>query len=104
MSLTAQAALTQLTQNSSSYGDPQALRDLANQVSADPSGSITVLYSANVGNVSTTDVVNSMVANRNDIRVIDNADVATFLKSPQFMQAVADAFGVSSDDVRSARL
>lgn len=48
------------------------LRNLISQLDVSATGSVTVLYSGPIGNgVSSTDIVKSMLANGEDIRVID---------------------------------
>lgn len=101
MVLTAQQAIDLLIQRSQDYATPEALRDLANQVSTEASGSITLLYSGDIGEVSTVKIIENIVANGTEIRLIDKTEAFTFLSDRRVILAVASAYGVTEEDVNT---
>lgn len=68
------------------------LEALASRVSIDTAanktqGSVTLLYSGKVDGVSSSQVIDAMLANAEDIRVIDNTHLGTFMAHPDFRTA-----------------
>lgn len=64
----------------SGINDEVGLRNLINQLDVSASGSVTVLYGGNVGNnIGARAIIDGMLANGDDIRVIDTTEAAKFL-------------------------
>lgn len=79
---------------------PQALTNLAKQVSIEAEGAVTVLYGGKLPDGSSAgDAITSMVRNGEDIRVIDKSAAGRFLSSDEFKTAAAKASGLSGADV-----
>jgi hypothetical protein len=56
------------------------LRNLINQLSIEAEGKTTILYSGSTANgVSNADIIQGMLRNGDDIRVIDNTEAEKFL-------------------------
>ncbi|MGJ0492640.1 IncP plasmid survival protein KfrC family protein [Methylobacter sp.] len=55
------------------------LRALVSQLDVNAQGKITILYSGSVGNVYSGDVIKTMLANGEDIRVLDKTEASKFL-------------------------
>lgn len=78
---------------------PQALTNLAKQVSIEASGAVTVLYGGKLPDGSfASDAITSMVKNGDDIRVIDKTPLGNFLTSDEYKFAAAKASGLSDAD------
>ncbi|MDC5254477.1 calcium-binding protein [Acinetobacter baumannii] len=95
-------ALNSLTNNGIDVVDKNILRDLVNRVSADASGSVTVLYSGEVNTdvgLRPLSIINAMRNNGDDIRVIMDSPAAHFLSHDLFEQALANSLGVQSRDL-----
>ena len=75
MSISFQQALAQLQTLTANgrIATGQELRNLANSVSVAGSGSVTVLYGGEIGGVPASQIVNGMVANNPNLRVIQPA-------------------------------
>ena len=103
MSITAQVAIDLLHTNPSAYTSLDSLLNLARQVSVEVNGSITVLYSGMMpdGSTHTSKIVEDIIASGQDIRVIDKSPVNTFLKSDEFLNAVAQHYNISLDDMKN---
>ena len=71
------------------------LLNLVKQVSVEAEGAVTVLYSGKVDGVGSGDIIKAMLANGEDVRVLDESAAGTFLKSAQFRAKVAEAFGIT---------
>lgn len=95
MTLTAAQAIALLTGNPTAYSSPEALLELAKQVSVEASGSVTVLYSGSVGDAHSTDVVKSIIAGGADVRVIDKTEASLLLSSDEFLDALGRSQGLS---------
>ena len=79
---------------------PQALANLAKQVSIEASGAVTVLYGGKLPDgTSASDAITAMVRNGDDIRVIDKSPAGQFLSSEEFRLAAAKASGLSNAEV-----
>ena len=79
----------------------EQLLELASRVSVEAPGRVTVLYSGPTArSVHSSDVVSAMRVAGEDIRIIDRSPAATFLDSPAYRRAVAEAFGVQVADLR----
>jgi Ca2+-binding RTX toxin-like protein len=78
------------------------LLNLVKQVSVDAQGTVTVLYSGNIGvnGPYSGNVVKAMLDSGQDIRVIDKTVTREFLNSEEFLVKVADAFGIDYTDLR----
>ena len=100
MGLTSAEAIELLRANPDAYSSLDSLRGLAAQVDASAGGKVTVLYSGNVGDIHSTQIINGMLANGEDIRVIDKTEVSSFLKSREFLSAVAKDFGIPLRDIQ----
>ena len=75
---------------------PQALANLASQVSIEASGAVTVLYGGRLPDGSSASAaVTAMVANGDDIRVIDKSPAGRFLSSDDFKAAAAKVSGLT---------
>lgn len=98
--LTFQQALDRLLSSPAEFATPESLRALVALVDATNStGSVTVLYSGNIApGVSGGQVVKGMLANGENIRVLDNTDAGLLLDSPEFSNAAARVHGVDVDD------
>lgn len=92
--LTVAQALAQLKDNSTQYTMSAALRILANQVSTESTGKVTVLYSGKIGGVESNAIIEAMILQGEDIRVINKTPAADFLSSPEYRNALAEAFDV----------
>lgn len=76
MALTAQQANDALN----GVNTVDQLRDLINQLSIEADGKTTILYSGNTADgVSNAQIVQGMLNNGDDIRVIDKTEAAKFL-------------------------
>ncbi|HMV59542.1 MAG TPA: hypothetical protein PKD38_20290, partial [Nitrospira sp.] len=96
----AKAAIDLLLSDPAKYSTPGALRNLAAQVAIESPGRVTVLYSGLLGKgISSNILIQGMVAQGEDIRVINRTEVAEFLNSDSFKAAVADAFDVKPADI-----
>ena len=101
--LTADEAAELIRSNPNEYSTPERLRALAAQVDADSPGQLTVLYSGQAAKgISSTDVINSMVAAGEDVRVINRSQAAKLLESEDFKYAVGKSFGLPDPNVLSA--
>ena len=101
MTLTVQGAIEELLQNHSAYTTTDALRALANQVSVETTGDVTVLYSGRLSDgTKTSDLIESMLASGENIKIIDKAPVADLLNSNAFLAAVGEIFDVFLDDMK----
>ena len=101
MTITAIQAIQRLIENPSSYSTTDKLLDLVKQLSLEATvghtlGSVTVLYSGSIvaDGPSANSVIESMVANNANVRVINTTEAAAFLESSQFKTAVANALNV----------
>ncbi|KJV05287.1 calcium-binding protein [Methylocucumis oryzae] len=102
MSLTVQDAIQELTNNPTAYATIDALRALANQVSVEATGDVTVLYSGRLSDgTSTSDLIKNMLASGENIKVIDKTPVAEFLTSDEFLEAVGNIYGVELKDMQN---
>lgn len=98
--LSAAEAIELLRSNPGAYSTPDALKALAAQVDISTSGSVTVIYSgSSAGGISAHSIVQGMIFNGDDIRVIDRTPAAAFLESLDFRAAAARAFGASLGDL-----
>ncbi|MCQ8895792.1 hypothetical protein NQT62_04985, partial [Limnobacter humi] len=95
MSLTAAQATSLLSQITTTQG----LRDLIKQISVEATGKTTILYSGpTVGsNSDNARIINGMLINGEDIRVIDKTEAAKFLdvfdtRSPTYNKALVAKF------------
>lgn len=94
--LTADQAAALLRANPGAYTTPDQFKALAAQVDANPVGRLTVAYSGQVDQgVGSSDVIKGMLANGEDIRVIDNSQAAKFLQSRDFYSAVGKTYDIS---------
>ncbi|MDR7308817.1 VCBS domain-containing protein, partial [Rhodoferax saidenbachensis] len=98
MPISKQEALDLIKQNPEQYSTLDSLRLLANQLSIDATGKFTILYSGPLGDLKTMALVNAFIDAHEDIRLIDNTERAEFLKSPDFIQAVANAVTAETDN------
>ncbi len=97
--LSHQQAIALLQDHPDDYRTPDALKDLANQVSVYSDGQVTLLYGGMVHkDISSNDLVELMVANKEDIRAINKTPVAAFLQSEDYLEAVAQAHHCKSVD------
>lgn len=95
----AKQALNALTSNGTAIASADNLKDLANRVSADTTGKVTVLYSGSVSEgIHSKDIINGMQANGDDIRIISKTPAAGFLLSREFLEAVTDTFALGNQD------
>ncbi|MFZ6677426.1 hypothetical protein [Undibacterium sp. Tian12W] len=103
--LSHQQAMALLQDHPEDYRTPDSLKDLANQVSIYSDGQVTLLYGGMVHkDISSNDLVELMVANKEDIRAINKTPVAAFLQSEDYLEAVAKAHNCKSvDEVLSKR-
>jgi hypothetical protein len=98
--LTSAQAIDLLLSDPAKYATLDALRSLAAQVATESPGRITVLYSGTLGaGVSSTAVIEGMISQGEDIRVIDRTQAAEFLNSDPFRDAVARAFDATADSL-----
>ncbi|MDI9335498.1 MAG: hypothetical protein QM520_00475 [Gammaproteobacteria bacterium] len=103
-----QEALSQLS-NPSQYNSIQALYDLAKQVNVDASGSVTILFSGestayNTDGqliISNRQLLEGMKRSGVSIREIGDTDVAKFLDSPEFKQALARQYNLDERDLNT---
>ena len=103
--LTTAQAIQLLTSDPTKYSTPEALRSLANQVSVESTGRVTVLYSGQVGSgISANSIIEGMVAQGEDIRVINKTPAADFLSSKPYQNAVAKAFNTTVDALANNKL
>lgn len=80
MSLTSAEAIALLRSNPDAYTTVDSLRSLANQVDVSATGKVAVLYSGPIASgISTAGVIKGMLANGEDIRVIDKTQAAAML-------------------------
>jgi hypothetical protein len=99
--LSAREALELLRRNPDAFQTADELRELASRVGVESPGRLTVLYSgATAPGVHSSDVVTSMRVAGEDVRIIDRSPAATFMDSPSYRRAVAEAFGVQVSDLR----
>jgi hypothetical protein len=88
--LSADQAIALLRQDPAAYDTPAKLRALAAMVDADSAGRLTVLYSGPAAHkLSSAEVIGAMIRGGDDIRVIDNTEIARFLTSDDFLHAAA---------------
>ena len=77
------------------------LLKLASNLSVHAEGAVTVLYSGNVGSKYSGEIIDEMLASGKDIRVIKRTFAYDFMESVAFRTKVADAFGVTFDELNS---
>ena len=105
MPITHDQAVARLLSNPSSYSTLDALRALAQEVTLDArsgftQGTVTVLSSGKVtDSLSATSVVQAMVDQGADIRVINKTQVSALLNDTEFLRAVSRVTGVPLDDI-----
>ncbi|MEO0444292.1 MAG: hypothetical protein AAFZ92_11245, partial [Pseudomonadota bacterium] len=76
--------------------------DLVRQVSIEANGATTVLYSGKLADgTSTANVVESMINDGQDVRVIDNTAAANFLESDEFLSKVGESYGISLEQMQN---
>ena len=97
--LTLQAAYQELSNNFAFYSNPanrQALLELVGRVDATNStGAVTLAYSGPMNSgLHSTDVINTLKANDENVRLIDKTDAGKFLESREFRDVVAKSFGL----------
>jgi len=98
--LSSDEAIEELLREPSRYRTPEALRELAQQVSVDSPGNVTVLYSGGVTDrVSSWQIVKAMEDAGEDVRLIDRTEANKFLSSRPFLSATATANGISYQDL-----
>ncbi len=98
--LSSDEAIEALLREPSRYQTPEALRELARQVSVDSPGNVTVLYSGGVTDrVSSWQIVKAMEDAGEDVRLIDRTEANKFLSSRPFQSATATAHGISYQDL-----
>ena len=98
--LSSDEAIDALLREPSRYQTPEALRELARQVSVDSPGNVTVLYSGGVTDrVSSWQIVKAMEDAGEDVRLIDRTEANKFLSSRPFQSATATAHGISYQDL-----
>ena len=79
---------------------PQALTNLAKQVSIEAQGAVTVLYGGKLPDGTyASDAITAMVTHGEDIRVIDKSPAGMFLASRDFKIAAAKASGLTGSDI-----
>lgn len=98
--LTLQAAYQELANNFAFYSNPTnraALLNLAAQVDATNStGTVTLAYSGQMNSgLHSSDVINTLKANKENVRLIDYTDAGKFLDSDDFLDAVAKSFDLT---------
>ena len=79
----------------------EELLAIARQLSANAQGNVTVLYSGIVNGVSSSKIANAMKTDPN-IRIINNTDIAKFLDSNEFLDALGATKGLTLDEMRGA--
>jgi hypothetical protein len=104
MALTAQQANQELAKVTT----VDQLRNLINQLSIEAEGKITILYSGSTANgVSNADIIQGMLRNGDDIRVIDKTEAAKFLqvndKLPGYNDDLAEKLTILFGDDGSVR-
>jgi len=105
MTITTTAAIEMLRNNAGSYSTKEALLALAQQVSLDAAegyvqGSLTVLYSGQVTSaIHSSDVISAMVANGDDVRIIDKTQISQFLQSNEFLSALGETEGLTLEQM-----
>lgn len=103
MAITSDDALKELINNPAKYVTKESLLGLAQTVSVEASGKVTLLYSGTFGidaagnEISTGSMVNGLASQ--DIRTIDKTQAKIFLNSPIFKKAVADVYGTTVQDM-----
>lgn len=98
--LTYEQAIQLLENNPAEYSTPEALRNLARQVSIFSEGSVTVLYSgANGTGISGGDIVKGMVNQGDNVRAISRTEAYKFLDSLEYQSAVAKAYNTTVDAI-----
>ena len=100
--LTAQQAVQLLKSDPTKYATPEALRNLVSQLSVESTGKVTVLYSGKVGGTSSNVIVEAMIAQGEDIRVINKTPAAMFLDSDAFLEAVAKTFNTDVNALKTS--
>jgi len=97
--LSSQAGIDLLLSEPAKYANPEALRNLATRVAIESPGRLTVLYSGPIGGgISSSTLIDGMVLQGENIRVINRTQAAMFLDSTEFTTAVKNAFGLESLD------
>ncbi|MDR1076496.1 MAG: peptidoglycan-binding protein, partial [Xanthomonadaceae bacterium] len=97
--LTADEAISLLRQHPKNYSTLEQLGILTEQVDANSSGRLTVLYSGETAKgIWSSDVINAFVEAGEDVRVINRSHVAQFLISDDFYEALANIYQL--DDAR----
>jgi len=105
---TLQAAFEELINNSAFYSNPanrSALLNLVKQLDATNStGAVTLAYSGYLNSsLNSSDVVETLISNSENVRLINETDAGTFLASREFRDAVAKSFGLTNfEDLNEA--
>lgn len=91
--------------NLSSEQKTQELFNIANQVDVNSDGAVTILYSGVVNKpadgsqgISANTIIEQMVTDQQDVRVINKTDAAKFLSSEDFNAALADTADLSLNE------
>lgn len=99
MALTAAQAIQALRDQPERYATRSDLSALAERVDADSPGQTTVLYSGRLGQtLSSERVAKALDESIQDLRIINNSEIAKFLASDEFSSAAADLDGVLASD------
>lgn len=91
----------------SSLEDCQSLDDilkLADNTSIKTTGKVTVLYSGKLDNgTKTGDIIESLIAEKADVRLINNTAAAELMESDDFIEAVGHQFGVDLKEMKDSK-
>jgi len=99
--LTSTQALDLIRARPENYQPPESLRSLLNQVDMHISGEITIFYSGsydtgNGSSIYANDIVQTMYKNGDNIRIINNTEMANLLDNKEFQTATAKAYGITN--------
>jgi hypothetical protein len=91
--LTTKEAINLLIAQPQNYATPEKVWALVTPIAVDSNGLVGVLYSGEVGNgYSFSRIVEAMIGQQENIKLINTTQVADFIKSNTFGNAVAQAF------------
>lgn len=97
--ISAEAAISLIKANPAAYQTAESLSNLVSHLDVAANGAVTVFYGGKLNGQNAVDIVDGLVRQGADIRVLDKTQVYSFLVSDTFKDAVAKAFGTTLDDL-----
>ncbi|MDR2636202.1 MAG: hypothetical protein LBC08_05175 [Campylobacteraceae bacterium] len=87
-------------QNLSNELKLQRLEELSKNLSADASGSITILFSGNIDGQRIGDIAADIADKNPDARIISDTEIGKFLGDRKFQETLAETVGIDLNELR----